>query len=154
MKTILLVEDHQPDALLIMRTLGTVGITNPVRTVEDGELAIQYLLGNARYPRATHPLPGLVLLDLKLPGCTGHEVLNWIRSHPTLFNLPVIVLSGSNLSDDIELAGKLGANAYLLKPCGKTGAGDLARRLSEFRTRHPALFQEDDPVPIQPHPAA
>jgi CheY-like chemotaxis protein len=68
--------------------------------------------------RANHPWPTLVLLDLKMPRATGFEILKWIRKRPDCKNLPVIVLSGSELQEDMRQAYLLGANSYLVKPLG------------------------------------
>jgi CheY-like chemotaxis protein len=62
--------------------------------------------------------PALVLLDLKMPRATGFEIMRWIRKHPTLAHLPIIVLSGSELEEDIRNAYAEGANSYLVKPLG------------------------------------
>jgi CheY-like chemotaxis protein len=66
--------------------------------------------------RTRYQMPGLVLLDLKMPRATGLDILKWIRSHSVLKQLPVIVLSGSELKEDMHEAYAGGANSYLVKP--------------------------------------
>ena len=71
--------------------------------------------------RGQHPLPALVLLDLKLPRRSGLEVLRWIRSQPHLATMPVVVLTSSSEGEDIQKAYALGANSYLQKPVAFNG---------------------------------
>src|SRR3954471_2677991 len=114
---ILLVEDRADDVKLVLRSFEKAGITNPVQVVGDGEEAIAYLNGSGTYSnRDEHPLPELVLLDLKMPKVDGFEVLKWIRAHPQLSQLRVVVLTSSDDIRDLNLAYKLGANSFLVKP--------------------------------------
>lgn len=114
---ILVVEDNKDDVTLIRRTLANACLPNPRHFVESGEEAINYLVGVGPYSdRKTHPLPALVLLDLKLPGKDGFEVLQWIRGHPQFNNLRVVVLTSSNEIRDVQKAYRLGANSFLVKP--------------------------------------
>lgn len=111
---ILLVEDDDNDVLLIKRAFRKAKMANPVDVVTDGEAAIAYL--SREPPYENRPIPELVLLDLKLPRKTGHEVLQWIREQPRFRYLPVVVLSSSRERIDVERAYALGANSYLVKP--------------------------------------
>ena len=78
---------------------------------------MDYLSGAGKYAdRTLYSLPGLVLLDLKMPKTTGLDVLKWIRNQSMLKQLPVIVLSGSELQDDVHKAYAGGANSYMVKP--------------------------------------
>lgn len=114
---ILLVEDDPNDVLLIQRAFRKARLLNPVHVVNDGADAETYLRGNGDYGEVgEYRDPALVLLDLKLPGRSGHEVLRWIRSQPHLSQIPVVVLTASREDTDIERAYALGANSYLQKP--------------------------------------
>src|SRR5882724_1784491 len=114
---ILIVEDNEVDLLFIHRAFAKAKVLNPLVSVQTGEEAIAYLKGEGRYVnRAEHPLPDLVLLDLKLTGITGFQVLKWIRQQPGLKALRVVVLTGSTAIEDINLAYQLGANSFLAKP--------------------------------------
>lgn len=116
-QTILQVEDSEDDVFMMRRVLKKAGVENPVRVASDGQQAIEYLeaaLDPAR--RHEHPLPGLVLLDLKLPYRDGFEVLEWIRSRPALSGLSVVMLTGSGELRDRMRAVELGVRAYLVKP--------------------------------------
>jgi len=121
---ILQVEDEDADINLIRFAFKRVGINNPHVAVTDGQMAVDYLSGEGDYAdRKTHPLPSLVLLDLKLPKLGGMEVLAWIRQQPTLRRLVVIILSSSAQAGDLERAYELGANSFIEKP------SDLKRTL-------------------------
>ena len=105
------VEDNPDDIKLTSLALRKAGITVQLETAMDGDQAIAALKD-----RSPSDLPDCILLDLKLPCSSGLEVLAWIRSQPHLKRLPVIMLSSSLLSNDINQAYELGANSYLLKP--------------------------------------
>ena len=116
-KTVLLVEDEEHDILFLKLAFERAQVSNPLAVVTDGKEAIDYLKGNGRYAdRKANPLPGLVLLDLRLPLVPGLEVLEFTRADKKLRRLPVIILSSSNQEDDVNTAYRLGANAYIIKP--------------------------------------
>ncbi len=119
MQTILLVEDNPDSVLLIQRAFRRANIPHPIQVVQDGESAILYLTGSDPYAdRERYPLPSLVLLDLKIPIKSGHEVLAWLRQQPDLKRLPVVILTSSKELSDINRAYDLGVNSYLVKPVG------------------------------------
>lgn len=116
---ILLVEDSPDDALLIQRAFRKANMANPVQLVRDGEEAVAYLSGAPPWDdRARFPLPVFMLLDLKLPRRSGLEVLAWVRQESTVKRLPVVVLTSSRESVDVNRAYDLGVNSYLTKPVG------------------------------------
>ncbi len=124
---ILLVEDAPRDAELAVHALRRAGLANPIHLAVDGTEALEYLFCTGRYSRRNaedHPL--LVLLDLKLPGPDGLQVLRTIRSDERIRSTPVVVLTGSESQNDIAEARRLGAKAYIIKPvdfqrlCGVT----------------------------------
>ena len=111
----LLAEDSADDRLLIARAVKALGLVKLIFTLEDGQEVIAYLSGNGPYAdREKYPMPDLLLLDLKMPRVNGFEVLQWLNEHK-LNQLTVVVLSSSELPDDIERARSLGAKHYLLK---------------------------------------
>lgn len=115
--TILLVEDDPNDVLLIQRAFERANIANPISVVRGGEDAIAYLEGTGNYAdRDAHPFPVVMLLDLKLPRKSGLEVLEWLKSKDILKRLPVVILSSSTESTDVDRAYDLGVNSYLVKP--------------------------------------
>jgi DNA-binding response OmpR family regulator len=115
--TILYAEDDSNDAFLMERAFEKVGMNSPLRIVGDGQLAIAYLSGSPPFEnRALNPMPGLLLLDLKMPRKSGLEVLQWVRSTALVSTLPVLMLTSSSQDSDIRRAYELGANGYLVKP--------------------------------------
>jgi CheY-like chemotaxis protein len=114
---ILIVEDNEVDLMLIRRAFTKARVLNPLFSVGSGEEAICYFKGEGRFAnREEYPLPDLVLLDLKLPGLSGLEVLKWIRAQPGLRGMRVVMLTGSSTIEDINQAYQLGANSFLVKP--------------------------------------
>lgn len=109
---IVLVEDNEDDIFFMRRALKGAGITAPVRVLTDGQQASDFLAASG--PNA--PAPGLVFLDLKLPYCTGFEVLEAMRREGTLENTQVVILTSSPEERDRRRARELGAAAYLVKP--------------------------------------
>ncbi len=113
----LLVEDSETDAILIRRAFVKGNIVNPLQVVTNGDQAFAYLKGEGPFAnRVEYPLPELVLLDLKLPGIDGFQILRWIRQQPELKALRVVVLTSSDRIQDVNLAYQLGANSFLVKP--------------------------------------
>lgn len=130
---ILLAEDDPNDVLLIQRAFQRNHVANPVQVVRDGDEALAYLSGQAPFAdRERHPLPVLMLMDLKMPRKSGLEVLEWVRQQPGLKRLPIIVLTSSNQSPDINRAYELGANSYLVKPAGFDSLLDLVKNLDMY----------------------
>jgi len=114
---ILLVEDSGDDAVIVRRAFEKLGVLNRIELVTDGDEAISYLAGAGVYAdRERYPMPGLVLLDLKMPRRDGFEVLEWIRFQPELSRLPVVVLTTSDEIKDMSRAYAAGANSFLVKP--------------------------------------
>lgn len=121
--TILLVEDNPDEVELMKIALKRAEFTNPLQVLKDGQEALYYLQGENQYSdRSTYPIPCLMFLDLKLPRVSGPSVLRWIKNHPKLRVIPVIVLTSSREPGDLTTAYELGANSFLTKPA----------KLSEF----------------------
>jgi CheY-like chemotaxis protein len=111
-RPILLVEDNPMDVDLTLRAFKRRRVTNTILVARDGEEALAWL------PRweAGEPWPAVILLDLKLPKVDGLEVLRRIKQHPTLCVIPVVVLTTSEESADVQGAYHLGVNSYIVKP--------------------------------------
>ena len=131
--TILIVEDDPNDVALIKRAFRKAKLVNPLQVVTDGEAVIAYLGGQAPYDdRQRYPLPVIVLLDLKLPLKSGFEVLQWLRMQPKLRRLPVVILTSSSETPDINMAYELGANSYLVKPVAVDALADIFETLGLY----------------------
>ena len=129
---ILVVEDRADDILIILRSFENAGLKNPVQVVRSGEEAVAYLQGEGKFSnRAEYPLPVLVLLDLKLPGMDGFEVITWIRRQEGIRGLPVVVLTTSEQMRDVTRAYQLGANSFFVKELDLHGARNFATLLQE-----------------------
>jgi CheY-like chemotaxis protein len=143
-RMILLVEDDPDDVALIQRAFQRAGSTAPMNVVQDGEEAVAYLSGTGEYgDRASHPMPVLVLLDLKLPRRSGLDVLRWLRAEPALRRLPVVVLTSSRESADVGKAYDCGANSYLVKPVSPDQTRQLAHALGLY------WLQLNEPPPMR-----
>lgn len=131
---VLLVEDDPSDARLIQRAFSKLELGVPIIRLTNGDEVVSYLSGERPFDnRATHPLPSLVLLDIKLPRRSGFEVLQWVRRQPSALNrIPVVMLTSSRHSVDINRAYDLGANSYLTKPETASQLDDLAQKVQSY----------------------
>ena len=116
-KFILLVEDNPDDVMLTLRALKKGHIANEVVVMEDGAKAIDFLFAKGEYEeRDAHDMPGLILLDLKLPKVGGFEVLQAIKADTNLRRVPVVILTSSRQEEDVSKGYDLGVNSYIRKP--------------------------------------
>ncbi len=111
---ILLVEDNPADARLVQEALVERALDAALFWMPSGEQALAFLRHDAAQSAAL--MPDLVLLDLNLPGLSGHEVLAAIKQDPSLLHIPVVVLTSSSAPADVRAAYRAHANAYLVKP--------------------------------------
>jgi len=134
---ILLVEDQEDDVVLIRKAFERAGNPNPLHVVRDGEDAVAYLSGSGKYGnRAEYPLPWLVLLDIKMPGMDGFELLQWIRQQPGFKNLIVIMLTSSDAIRDVNKAYACGANSFMVKPLEFENAVEVSRLIKQYWMQH------------------
>ena len=116
-KTILIAEDSDDDFLATERAFRKSGLANPIRRCTNGDQVLDYLYRRGEFSDpAKSPRPGIVLLDLNLPGTDGREVLRVVKSDHNLHKIPVIVLTTSDAERDIERCYDAGANSYVKKP--------------------------------------
>jgi CheY-like chemotaxis protein len=143
-RSILLVQDNEDDVILMQRALRKGGIDAPVNIARDGDKAVEFLI-DAEQIRDTRfsPLPTIVLLDLKLPKRSGFEVLQWIRSHRSLAQLPVVVFTTSTQDTDLKRAYGLGVNSCLRKPATMLETTELLKTVGiywlTYNERPPAV---------------
>ena len=131
---VLLIEDDPSDVRLIQRAFGKLENPVPMIRLTNGDEAVDYLAGRPPYEnRAVYPVPALILLDIKLPRRSGFEVLEWIRNQRSgMKRMPVIMLTSSRHSADINRAYDLGANSYLAKPETAGRLGELASQVQQY----------------------
>jgi len=131
--TILLVEDNPDHAELVMRNLEDFRVANRVIHVDDGQAALDYLNGKGGYlDRQSFPMPDLMLLDLRLPGVDGLQVLKEIKENVDLRSLPVVILTTSDAERDMATAYTYNANSFLTKPINFGEFSDLIRDLGFY----------------------
>ncbi|HEX5217934.1 MAG TPA: response regulator [Verrucomicrobiae bacterium] len=113
----LLAEDTASKDLLVQRAFGAAGMADSLHVVADGETAIEYLRGCGEPgPTLGRLLPKVVLLDSKLPGKDGFEVLSWMRMQSHCRSLIIVIFTGLNREVDADRARAMGADFYLTKP--------------------------------------
>ena len=114
---LLYVEDEENDVFFLKHAFKINNTQLHLHSVADGPSAIAYFGGTGEYAdRARFPLPLVVLLDINLPGCSGFDVLKWLRGEPQFENLPVVMFSSSSRPEDKKKAHALGANDFMEKP--------------------------------------
>lgn len=154
---ILLAEDDENDIFLMGRAFSRAGIPNPLHVVHNGQEAIDYLSGTGNFTeRDKYPIPGLMLLDLKMPWMDGFDVLKWLRDHREFDTMPVVVLTSSKLQADVDKSRQFGVYDYRVKP---HGFEDLVRLLDDVRqcwlderfNRHGASLAGNDSGTQMPH---
>ncbi len=130
---IMLVEDNEMDVVLTLDAFKEARLINPIQVARTGEDALEYLGGIGNYQNRTlYPLPELILLDLKLPGVSGLDLLKQIKTNPDLKRIPVIILTSSAEEGDRSLGYDLGANSYLVKPISFEGFLEVVGKIKEY----------------------
>ena len=134
--SILIAEDDPNDVMLLEMAIRKNGITNPVNVVRDGEEAVEYLEGKGQYgDRHKFPFPNVIITDVKMPRRNGMEVVEWVRHHPKCSIIPIVMLSGSRIENDVVKAYKLGANSYFTKPTTLDELTELIRLAFDYWIR-------------------
>lgn len=128
---ILVVEDSEEDYETLIRAFQKSGVANPVIRCADGDEALDFLYHRGRFADEKR-LPGIILLDLNLPGTDGYTVLESIKRDDRLRIIPVIVLTCSSDPNDIDRCYTSGANTYIQKPVSFDGFLEAIRRLKEY----------------------
>ncbi|MDB6024707.1 MAG: response regulator with CheY-like receiver domain and winged-helix DNA-binding domain [Verrucomicrobiales bacterium] len=135
---ILWTEDDENDVFIIERAVQKMQAPVSLHVVPDGVVAIQYLMGEGKFAdRALHPLPTLILVDIKMPRKSGFEFLEWLKSDGRFTHVPVVMISASPMKSDIAYAHELGVAAYLVKPIGEKNLERLFKATEEFLAAQP-----------------
>lgn len=134
---ILVVDDDANDVRFLKLAFERAGVRQAIHVVHDGEQAIEYLKGSGRFSdRSQHPLPCLVLLDIKMPRKNGLEVLRWLRGTEDHKDLPVCMITSSDEPEDREQAGAQGIEAYCVKPVAFDELVKLAKQIKVEAEEH------------------
>ena len=146
---ILIADDSDDDIQIIRKAFEKAFVPNPFYAVKSGEEVLDYLQGRGRYAiRQEYPLPDLLLLDLKMPGMDGFEVLRWIRQQPSLSALRVVVLTSSDHIRDVNQAYQLGANSFMVKPTDFENYVAVSKSLQTYwlqQSQTPEISRESQP---------
>jgi CheY-like chemotaxis protein len=130
---ILLADDDADDRMLAQDALAECRVSNALHMVEDGEELMDYLHRRGKHAALKHePLPGLVLLDLKMPRKDGREALKEIKSDPTLRRIPIVVLTTSKAEEDVYRTYDLGVNSYITKPVTFAALVEVMKTLTKY----------------------
>jgi two-component system response regulator len=140
---VLLIEDNPADVRLTRMALQGGEIEKHLSIAEDGEAAMAFL--RRQGPFASAPRPDLILLDLNLPGKSGHEVLAEIKRDDSLRTIPTVVLTTSDRESDVRLSYELAANCFVTKPIGLHPFLQAVRRIEDFWIRTATLPPEAVP---------
>jgi CheY-like chemotaxis protein len=129
-KTVLVVEDERSDRFSLERAFRQIGPEFVLQVVETGQEAVCYLEGKEAYSdRTQYPLPVLLILDLRLPGMSGLDLLKWIRQQPLFKELPIIAFTAYG-NRDLPRAYELGLDFYLLKPAEANSLAEVLQALN------------------------
>jgi two-component system, response regulator len=131
-KRILLAEDDPRDVELTINALGEHNLANDIQVVCDGAEALDYLYRRGGYAQEPDGNPVVILLDLKMPKIDGIQVLRQIKSDKNLQTIPVVILTSSRESRDLETCYQLGVNAYVVKPVQFTDFVEAVKQLGVF----------------------
>jgi len=132
MKEILLIEDFEDSAVLTQKELRHAGIANPIRHLRDGTTALAVLSYADQVQAVGPPPPSIILLDLKLPGLGGLEILAYLGSRPGFANTLKIVLSELRDTRSIKQAYALGAQSFLNKPVTQADMRNLIEAFPSY----------------------
>lgn len=130
--TILIVEDDEGHAILIRENLEMAGLKNPIEHFRDGQAVLDYFFDQDGKVLRSHEGTYLVLLDIRMPKVDGIEVLRRIKSDPELRKLPVIMLTTTDDSREVERCHQLGCSVYIQKPVDYDKFTEAIRRLGLF----------------------
>ncbi len=141
---ILLVEDSEDDYEATTRAFHKASLFNKVYWSRSGQDALDYLKHEGKYKASNDaPKPGLILLDLNMPGMDGRKTLEFIKQDDRLKRIPVIILTTSSDERDIKTCYQMGANTYVQKPVSFDGLIDAIKRLKEYWFEIALLPKED-----------
>lgn len=128
---ILLVEDSEDDYEATTRAFQKANLHNPVTWCRSGQDALDFLKRQGAYTGKAEK-PGLILLDLNMPGIDGRKTLQLIKEDGRLKKIPVIILTTSADERDVDACYQMGANTYVQKPVSFDGLIEAIKRLREY----------------------
>jgi CheY-like chemotaxis protein len=146
---LLVADDDDDDQFLIREAFEASTLPCQLRFVNDGEQLMDYLNHHGQFvDKHESPRPDLILLDLNMPRKDGREVLKELKSDPAMCNIPIVILTTSDSKEDVDLAYKLGANSFVIKPSSSDSFGDLMNSLIHYWGEVVRLPSQKDEVVI------
>jgi CheY-like chemotaxis protein len=129
---LLLADDDSDDRLLVKDALEECQWPGELRCVGNGEELLDYLLRRGTYKDSDAPRPGLILLDLNMPRKDGRQALREIKAEPALRRIPVVILTTSKATSDVDTSYNLGANSFISKPVQFDDLVNVIRLLGQY----------------------
>lgn len=145
LKRILLVEDDPRDIELTLNALSEYNLANEIEVAHDGVEALDYLYQRDAFISRPAGNPVVILLDLKMPKLDGIKVLKKLKSDQYMRSIPVVILTSSRETKDLEECYKLGVNAYVVKPVHFSEFIEAVKEVGVFW----ALINEPPPASIK-----
>ena len=144
-KRILLVEDDEKDIELTVTALSEYNLANEIAIAHDGVEALDYLYRRGAFAQRPDDKPLVILLDLKMPKLDGIQVLKQLKGDEKMRFIPIVILTSSRESRDLEVCYTLGVNAYVVKPVRFTAFVEAVKQIGVFW----ALINEPPPGSVQ-----
>ena len=141
---ILLVDDDHADLALFGMAVDKTDLNIWLQTLTAGQQAIDYLEAKGVYAdRTLHPLPDVVVVDLKMPRVSGFDLLAWRKASRLFSSIPIVILSGSKNPAEIKRADEMGANKHIAKPNDFEDWKSVVREIWDFGTQDTANVQAE-----------
>jgi CheY-like chemotaxis protein len=130
---LLIVDDDENDRFLLEHAFRKLNVGYRIQPLQNGSEALALIKGEGIYgDRKAYPFPSFILTDLKMPGGDGFEILSYLKQHPEILIVPVVMLSGSDDPDDVRQAYSLGASSFIVKPHGVDGLEGIVQKLHYY----------------------
>jgi len=130
---LLIVDDDENDRFMIQRAFERLNAGYRIQALASGAEALALIKREGVYAdRKAYPFPSFILTDLKMPGGDGFEILSYLKAHPEILVVPVVMLSGSDDPDDVRQAYLLGASSFIVKPSSLDGLEGIVRKLHYY----------------------
>lgn len=137
--SILVVDDDPDDRLLIGDAFRQTNLAGALAFVEDGQALLDYLRHQGPFAEGRPPRPGLVMLDLNIPGKDGREALADMKADPALRGIPVVVLTTSTDEEDVMRSYELGVSGFVHKPASYAALLEMVTVIGKYWTEVVAL---------------
>lgn len=136
---VIVADDDADDFFLLQTTLEEQQVKNPLYYVENGHQLLDFLHGSADENQHTGPLPGLIFLDVNMPGMNGLETLEKLKKHATFKSIPIVMLSTVSNPETVQMAYRLGANSFITKPTSMQGMAEIIQCVRKCFLELPAV---------------